>query len=98
MYAPESHKNANEFNCVQRAHQNMLENYPQFLLLMGIASIHRPTLAAAAGAIRLVGFVLYALGYQSGDPKKRMQGAVGYIGLLTLIAVDIELAYKLITS
>ena len=89
---------------------------------MGIAAIHRPILAAGAGALRLIGFVLYARGYQTGDPKKvrvwrflpcalspetsplgvelkkRMQGAVGYIGLLALLGVDIELGVRLIMS
>lgn len=44
--------------------QNVLENYPQFLVLFAMASIKRPTWAAVAGAIRLVGFVLYVTGYR----------------------------------
>lgn len=44
--------------------QNVLENYPAFLVLLGLASVNRPTVAAAAGAIRLAGFVAYVLGYR----------------------------------
>lgn len=31
MYAEQSDKNAKAFNCIQRAHQNLLENIPIFL-------------------------------------------------------------------
>jgi glutathione S-transferase len=34
MYAEQSDKNAKAFNCVQRAHQNLLENMPFFLTLL----------------------------------------------------------------
>ncbi|TYZ62206.1 hypothetical protein PybrP1_009799 [[Pythium] brassicae (nom. inval.)] len=34
MYAEQSDKNAKAFNCVQRAHQNFLENVPMFLALL----------------------------------------------------------------
>ncbi len=44
--------------------QNLLENYPPFLLLLGLAAVNRPIVAGVAGAIRLAGFVAYVKGYQ----------------------------------
>lgn len=38
MYAEQSDKNAKAFNCVQRAHQNLLENLPVFFSLLLTAS------------------------------------------------------------
>mmetsp|Transcript_16097 Transcript_16097/g.18227 ORF Transcript_16097/g.18227 Transcript_16097/m.18227 type:complete len:145 (+) Transcript_16097:108-542(+) len=96
MYAPETHKNAKEFNCIQRAHQNILENYPVFLLTMFMASLKRPHVAAVLGLIRLLGFIAYAVGYQSGSPAKRQQGAFGYIGLLGLLGICFEICADLI--
>ncbi|CAM9803525.1 unnamed protein product, partial [Chrysoparadoxa australica] len=86
------------FNCIQRAHQNCLENYPLFIMLLGISSVARPTAAAVLGGIRLAGFILYVKGYRTGDPGKRQRGAIGYIGLLGMIGLSLELAYRLITS
>jgi hypothetical protein len=39
--------------------------------------IYRPKVAAAAGFVRIVGFVFFVNGYASGDPKKRMRGVFG---------------------
>lgn len=44
--------------------QNLLENYPQFLVLLALSSVHRPVAGAIAGAIRLSGFIVYVIGYQ----------------------------------
>ncbi|CAM9143789.1 unnamed protein product [Pylaiella littoralis] len=98
MYAEQKDPNAVLFNCYQRAHQNILENYPAFLLLLGLASVHRPTLAAAGGAVRLAGFVAYVIGYRSGNPQKRHKGAFGYLGLFTMLGCAIELSAKLCMS
>merc|ERR1719334_1482191 len=60
-----------EFNCVQRAHQNTLEGYPSFLMLLFVGGLQYPKCVAAFGALYQISRVCYALGYYSGDPKKR---------------------------
>merc|ERR1711979_186054 len=81
------------FNCVQRSHQNFLENYPTFLMLLFLGGLQYPRISAAAGLIYLAGRVRYAVGYSTGDPKNRQGGAFGYIGLLTLLVNTISFAY-----
>ncbi|TMW56474.1 hypothetical protein Poli38472_006484 [Pythium oligandrum] len=97
MYAEKSNKNAKAFNCVQRAHQNVLENIPLFLVFLFTSAIFRPQFAAIFGLIRVLGFVAYVQGYASGDPTKRYRGAIGYIGLLGGLVLTIEAALKLLT-
>ncbi|CAG7821264.1 unnamed protein product [Allacma fusca] len=84
------------FNCYQRAHQNTLENYPQFLLLLLLAGIEMPCVSALAGLVWIAGRVVYGLGYQTGDPQKRARGAFAYIGLLTLFLLTVKLSLRLL--
>ncbi|XP_003386237.2 PREDICTED: uncharacterized protein LOC100632748 [Amphimedon queenslandica] len=74
-----------EFNCYQRAYMNTVENIPIFLMLLFAAGNKFPLISAGAGMIWIAGRVLYAHGYYTGDPEKRMRGAISYIGLLTLL-------------
>ncbi|MEW5311759.1 MAG: hypothetical protein WDW38_003446 [Sanguina aurantia] len=102
MYADEKNcaneQHRNIFNCTQRAHQNCLENQPTFLSLLLTAGVFYPVTAAASGLVYLVGKVMYINGYSSGVPDKRMQGAISYIGLLTLMGCVIRAAATLISS
>ncbi|TMW56477.1 hypothetical protein Poli38472_006487 [Pythium oligandrum] len=98
MYAERSHKNAKAFNCVQRAHQNMLENVPIFLAFLFTSSIFRPRVAAICGLIRVLGFIVYVISYSSGDPTKRVRAVFGYIGALGSIGLTIEAAFRLLMA
>ncbi|ORY50930.1 membrane-associated proteins in eicosanoid and glutathione metabolism [Rhizoclosmatium globosum] len=101
MYATQlecaNDKNKLVFNCYQRAHQNFLENYPQFLFLLTVSGIKYPVIASVAGVTWVVGRMLYASNYQSGDPSKR-NGGVAWIhlaSLLTLIVLGVSTGVSL---
>merc|ERR1740129_418069 len=86
LYAPESHPNAEEFNSVQRAHQNTLENWAPVQLLMAFNGILHPKFAAACGAIWAVGRIIYGRGYAKNGPKGRMAGGlISHLGDFPLI-------------
>merc|ERR1712002_20528 len=84
------------FNCYQRAHQNTLENYPQFLVVLFVGGLYNPVVAAVGGLIWCVGRIVYALGYYTGDPKKRVGGSFGYIGLFAMLYCTIRFATALL--
>jgi len=81
MYATEN----NEFNCIQRAHQQTLELYPSFLMLLFIGGLQHPRFAAGCGAVYLLGRIVFAKGYYTGDPEKRKKGFFGMFGLMGLL-------------
>merc|ERR1712083_440090 len=80
------------FNCYQRAHQNTLEFVPYFYPVLLTAGLRHPIGAAACGFIFSIGRVIYALGYSSGDPEKRIPGALisEFGGLFPLIFMSIS--------
>lgn len=97
IFYPTMYSTTNDvFNCYQRAHQNTLENYPQFLLLLLIGGLYNPLVTAAGGAIWCAGRIVYALGYYTGDPKKRMGGSFAYFGLLAMLYTTIRFATGLL--
>jgi len=84
------------FNCVQRAHQNTLEVYTMFLMLLIFGGLQHPCLSACAGALWLVSRVVYAHGYYTGEPANRNRGAFGYLGLITLLGTTTSFALHLL--
>ncbi|XP_064617851.1 glutathione S-transferase 3, mitochondrial-like isoform X2 [Liolophura sinensis] len=84
------------FNCYQRAHQNTLEYYPLFIVLLLLGGLQFPKVSALSGLIWIAGRVAYAKGYYTGNPDKRMRGVFGYVGLIVLFINTIIFALKLL--
>eukprot|EP00164_Ancoracysta_twista_P000002 GFYU01000004.1.p1 GENE.GFYU01000004.1~~GFYU01000004.1.p1 ORF type:complete len:164 (-),score=52.25 GFYU01000004.1:124-558(-) len=85
LYAPESHKNAKEFNSVQRGHQQSLESWGPVMILAILNGLVYPRAAAALYATYSVGKAIYANGYASGGPSGRsLGGKISHLGDLPL--------------
>lgn len=65
LYAPHDHKHKHEFDCVQRQHQQFLENAFFVTTCMFVNGLLFPKLAASLHMVWLLGGVIYSLGYTS---------------------------------
>ena len=64
LYAtPGYHKNADEFNRVQRGHQHILESISDFRACAFIGGLMHPMICAACGVFYCLGNYLYMVGY-----------------------------------
>jgi uncharacterized MAPEG superfamily protein len=61
------HKNEVEFNCVQRAHQNSLENLPTYFALLLTAGVKASSTGWLAGSWRC--FALHSSYYSAGAAR-----------------------------
>ncbi|KAJ7216530.1 hypothetical protein GGX14DRAFT_605069 [Mycena pura] len=87
-----------KFNCVQRAHQNTLENIPQVTVVLGL---RHPTLAASALGVWVISRVAYTLGYASGEPSMRnnvFTRLTYYPSIMTLMFGSIYTAFQLVAA
>eukprot|EP00958_Prasinococcus_capsulatus_P007957 scaffold744_cov370-Prasinococcus_capsulatus_cf.AAC.4 len=86
LYASKAEtKEAEKFNCVQRGHQNTLENVPMCLAFALLGGLQHPLACAVGAMLYNFGKALYMYGYSLGDPNKRHLGAVAYVGLCTVM-------------
>merc|ERR1712224_655796 len=97
LYAPESHPNAKEFNSVQRAHQNTLENWGPVQILMAFNGIMHPKFAAACGTLWAAGRVIYGYGYATKGPEgRKLGGMVSHLGDFPLVIGCFVTAVKML--
>ncbi|KAL7580473.1 hypothetical protein ACA910_004487 [Epithemia clementina (nom. ined.)] len=101
LYAtPGYHKEADNFNRVQRGHQNMLEMISTYSLLALIGGLRNPIVCSISSVLYLSGSFLYQLGYA--DTNKDVAtaryakgGIIKYAGLLGAMVSTIQFAGSL---
>ena len=100
LYAvPGFHKDADKFNCIQRAHQNTLESLTHVLVATFATGLVYPITAAAAGTVYMLGRFVYGYGYAMGDPKYRTPGGIlSHLGDMPLMGMAIKIAYNTATD
>ncbi|KAJ1782666.1 Microsomal glutathione S-transferase 3 [Coemansia sp. RSA 2399] len=84
------------FNNIKRASDNYLEQVGVVLMMLTMAGLYHPKLAASLGASYIVGRFVYTRGYTSAGFKGRMYGAP--IMSLSLISLVITATYSAFTT
>ncbi|KAJ7628635.1 hypothetical protein FB45DRAFT_918813 [Roridomyces roridus] len=89
------------FNCVQRAHQNTLENISHLYVGTVVLGLKYPYVAAAALGAWIVNRIIYTRGYASGDPAKRSSilGMLFYMpAMLAIVPGSMYTVYQFISE
>lgn len=94
---PGVHKHADEFNRIQRGHQNYFEHLTHFTAVSLIGGLKHPVVCAVSGVLFSAGCILYQLGYS--DIKLKVEtaryqkgGIVKWIGYLGCLASAVSFA------
>ena len=96
---PGYHKDADKFNCIQRAHQNTLESMTHVMVTMFVVGLFEPMTAAICGLIWVAGRFIYGIGYALGSPSYRVPGTIiSHLGDFPLMYFAAKIAYDVATD
>ena len=102
LYAtPGFHKQADDFNRVQRGHQSLFETMTIFISAALFGGIKHPLTATLASVLYFLGSVLFLAGYADTTldvktARYKKGGVLKWVGLLTAFGTCISLAGTLI--
>jgi len=102
LYAvPGKHDKADEFNRVQRGHQNYLEGISLHLAMALVGGLKYPVFCSVSNAFFYLGSIFYQLGYMDTKLDVKMAryqkgGAIKWIGFFGVLGSSISLAGSLI--
>jgi len=104
LYAtPGVHKHADEFNRIQRSHQNYMEMLDSYIAMTLLGGLQHPIACAVGTVFYYIGAILYQKGYidKSLDvnmARYKKGGALKWIGFFTSMYSTCALAYTMITA
>ncbi|KAL7539071.1 hypothetical protein ACHAXR_013276 [Thalassiosira sp. AJA248-18] len=102
LYAvPKYHKNADEFNRVQRGHQNYLEGSDSYAIMTLLGGLKHPITCAVGSVCFCIGSVLYMKGYSDTNLDVKMArykkgAAIKWIGFFSSLICTCSLGISLI--
>jgi glutathione S-transferase len=73
LYAEGFSREAKDFNCIQRGHQQAIETYTQFVAYSLVAGIKYPLVSTVAGLMWTLARFQWADGYATGAPTRRYE-------------------------
>ena len=100
---PGYHKDADEFNRIQRSHMNYIENIGGYTTMTLLGGLKYPLACAVGSVCYYVGSYLYQVGYidtslDAKDARYKKGGIVKWIGFLISMYSTCAFAYDLITQ
>lgn len=104
LYAvPGFHKEAEEFNRIQRAHQNYLEGLDMYIVSALIGGLQHPIVCAIGTVCHSIGSILYMRGYMDmklevATARYKRGGAIKWIGVLSSLFCTGKMAYNVIMA
>lgn len=104
LYAtPGYHKQADEFNRVQRGHQHIFETLSDFRAVSFIGGLAHPITCAICGVVYCLGNYLYMLGYSDNKldvktARLKKGGPIAIVALLTSLVCAAKFSYSVITK
>uniref|UniRef100_A0A6B2LS65 MAPEG family protein n=1 Tax=Arcella intermedia TaxID=1963864 RepID=A0A6B2LS65_9EUKA len=93
LYADASNPKALAFNCVQRAHQQTLENVGVFLGSLAVAGSRYPVTTGVLGTIWAVTRIFFMLDYSKGAGQRNKKAGYGFIAFLVLSGLSMLTAF-----
>lgn len=82
------------FNCVQKSYLNFNDHMPAYFAAALVAGVEYPKAVAVGTLVWLFGRFFYHVGYSTGDPAKRVTGALSTLVQMTTIAAGIYSSVK----
>eukprot|EP01124_Arcella_intermedia_P023949 TRINITY_DN3931_c0_g2_i1.p1 TRINITY_DN3931_c0_g2~~TRINITY_DN3931_c0_g2_i1.p1 ORF type:complete len:196 (-),score=29.20 TRINITY_DN3931_c0_g2_i1:3-590(-) len=93
LYADPTNPKAAAFNCIQRAHQQTLENVGGFLGALAVAGQRYPVTTGLLGAVWALTRIFFMLDYSKGASQRNRRAGLGTVAFMILGGLSMLTAF-----